>query len=217
VIFDLDGTLANTASDIASALNHVLTRHGFRAHAEQSVLQMVGDGAEALIERASPGARPELQATMLAEYRSHYLEHVVGATRPYPGVEELLGELEARKVPLGVLSNKPDSAARALVQALFPAVRFVAVWGHRPGKRMKPDPAEALALASVLGVEPSACLLVGDSGVDMLTASAAGMKPVGALWGFRGRDELMRHGAAALLERPRELLEVLAGLEATSR
>jgi phosphoglycolate phosphatase len=210
VIFDLDGTLADSAHDIAAALNHVLARHGFGLHDERAVRRMVGDGAAVLIERAAPGASPVLRATLLAEYREHYLGHMLDSTRPYDGVPELLRALTLRAVLLGVLSNKPEPATRALVAALFPDVRFRAIHGQRPARPIKPDPAAALGLGRALGLEPDRCVLVGDSGVDVQTAIAAGMLPVGVAWGFRGREELVAQGAFAVLERPAELLELLA-------
>ncbi len=213
VIFDLDGTLADTATDITRALNHVLALHGLPTYDEPAVLRMVGDGRDQLIARAAPEVGPALRAALLREYDERYLEHMIEATCPYRGIEQLLAELTARRVPLGVLSNKPDDAARALAAALFPTVPFRAVRGQRPGTPLKPDPTEALELAVLLGVKPGRCILVGDSGVDIQTAAAAGMKPVGAAWGFRGRAELERLGAETVLEEPSDLLTVLARLE----
>ena len=210
VIFDLDGTLADSAHDIAASLNYVLALHGFAVHDERAVRRMVGDGAAVLIERATPGAPPELRTTLLAEYRDRYFGHMADSTRPYAGVPELLRELSGRAVRLGVLSNKPEAATRALVGALFPEVRFQAVHGQRPGRPIKPDPAAALELARALDIEPARCMLVGDSGVDVQTATAAGMLAVGVAWGFRGRAELEAQGAYAVLEQPAELLDLLA-------
>ena len=130
-------------------------------------------------------------------------------TIPYAGVTELLAELVARHVPLCVLSNKPDEATQALVRHFFPRTPFVQVAGHKPDVPRKPDPTAALAMAAVLGVDPARCTFIGDSNIDMQTATAAGMRGVGVSWGFRGRAELEAHGATAVIDEPAQLWTLL--------
>jgi phosphoglycolate phosphatase len=208
-IFDLDGTLADTLQDIAFALNHALGGAGLPALALEQVRQAVGAGADTLVRRVTPGLGAEQQAALVEEFRRAYAEHLLDATHAYPGVPELLAALGARGLGLAVLTNKPEEMSRAIVQALFPDIPFAAVVGQAPSRPLKPDPSAALALAERLGEPAGACLFVGDSGVDMQTATRAGMFPVGVLWGFRGRAELLAEGARALLERPAELLALL--------
>lgn len=209
VIFDLDGTLADTLDDLADAVNAVLDRHGFPPRPRDEYRRLVGEGARRLVERALPEAARQHTDAILDEFRAYYFAHLIVKTRPYGGVTELLGTLAEKRIPLGVVSNKPDEPTRRLVSALFPNVPFGVVLGERPGVPKKPDPAPALEAARALGRRPADCLFVGDTAIDMQTAAAAGMVGVGVLWGFRGRDELEAAGARALLSSPDELVALL--------
>jgi phosphoglycolate phosphatase len=124
----------------------------------------------------------------------------------------VLDAIAAHGVPMAILSNKPDAFTRRMVHELLGRWQFRAVVGQREGAPRKPDPASALAIAAELGVPPTACLLVGDTNTDMATARAAGMVPVGVLWGFRERGELEAFGARHVLGHPDELLPLL-GIE----
>jgi len=130
-------------------------------------------------------------------------------TRPYPGIPDLLDELTGRGIRMAVLSNKPDSSTKEMVRELLSCRHFHAVLGERPWVPRKPDPAGALEIVRTLSVPPEYFLYVGDTGVDMKTAHRAGMFAVGALWGFRPERELRAEGAAAVIERPRDLLSLL--------
>lgn len=214
VLFDLDGTLADSLRDIAEALNHALALHGLPTLSLARVRESVGAGTAVLVRLAAAGQSPARYDSLLAELRRYYLAHPHVHTRAYPGVAGLLAALVQRSLRLGVLSNKPHDLTCAIVAELFPTIPFGAVVGQRAGQPLKPDPGSALAMASELGVAPAECLFVGDSGIDMQTACAAGMLPVGVLWGFRDRSELCAAGARILLERPAELLEQLDGAAA---
>ncbi len=214
VIFDLDGTLVDSLGDIASAMNEVLERHGFPTHPLAAYRRFVGDGMERLVRRALPPVDEAVVERVLRDMRATYARHALRTTRPYPGVPELLDRLSAAGVGLAVLSNKPHEPAVAMVRALLPRWPFAAVQGAVPGRPRKPDPAGALDLVRRLGVAPEGCLLVGDTPTDMATARAAGMVPVGVLWGFRPESELRRAGARFLIRRPLELLGVLEGRRA---
>ena len=141
---------------------------------------------------------------MLADYG----EHCLVKTRRYDGVAELVRGLRAADVRLAVLSNKSDELTRRIVESLFGRGDFDVVMGARPEMPLKPDPTGALLISDRLGVAPARMAFLGDSGIDMLTATAAGMIPVGAAWGFRTKDELVENGASAVLDHPLELLEL---------
>lgn len=205
LVFDLDGTLADTLEDIAAAMNRALAAHGLPPHPADAYRRMVGEGAAVLAHRAV-GAREDLEAQVLEAYLRGYDQHIVDTTKPYPGVVALLDALAVRRVPLAVLSNKPDGATRAVVERLFGLARFVEVRGERQGSPRKPDPAVALELARALGFAPAKVAFVGDTAIDMRTASAAGMFPVGVRWGFRGERELRDAGARIVVEQPLEIL-----------
>ena len=209
VIFDLDGTLADTLADIADAMNHVLAQHGFPTHATADYPKWIGGGVRALVEGALPeGARVDVDEAVAA-FRARYGAHILDKTRPYDGIPDVLAALAARGLPLAVLSNKPDPATREVTGKLFPDVPFREVRGDRAGTPKKPDPTAARAIAASLGIAPEACAFVGDSGVDVETAKRASMRAIGVLWGFRGRDDLEAAGADAIAERPADLLTLL--------
>ncbi|WNG40723.1 HAD family hydrolase [Archangium violaceum] len=210
-LFDLDGTLLDSLHDIGAAMNHALASQGLPVHPLAAYRHFVGEGVQVLVSRAVPADRAELQAPVLAAYRAFYAEHMQDHTRPFPGIPALLARLADEGVKLAVLSNKPDASTRRLVADLLPDVRFGAVYGERSGVPRKPDPTAALSIAAELGVGPGDCAFIGDTGVDMETARAAGMYGVGVTWGFRGEEELQTHGARVLARTADELLQALVG------
>jgi len=211
VLFDLDGTLLNTLKDIADSVNAVLARSGFPQHPVNAYRYFVGDGMENLARRVLPPDRrdPETVARTRAAIDVEYTQHEADTTRPYPGVPELLSALTRRGVKMAVLSNKPDHSVQSTVTALLGDWRFDVVLGARPSVPIKPDPSGALEIAARLSIPPAQFLYLGDTGTDMKTAVAAGMYPVGALWGFRTADELLAAGAKTLVRYPADLLKLL--------
>jgi len=211
VVFDLDGTLVDTIEDIAAALNHELARRGAATHDLPAYRLMIGEGARKLVERALGPRRGDEIDQCLEGFRRRYEEHLVVQTRLYPGIAGLLDGLTARALPMSVVSNKPDGLTRQVVDRLLPRWRWTSVSGQRDGTPRKPDPAMAVEAAAAMGVRPGRCLFVGDSKVDMQTATAAGMIPIGVAWGFRDREELTRHGATCVVEEADEILGLLGG------
>lgn len=209
VIFDLDGTLADTLQDIADAMNAALVKLGQPTHSTEAYQQLVGEGIENLARRALPSGQEALVPEAVTQFRAHYAAHLVDQTRPFPGIPALLDALVARGERLAVLSNKRDDMTRQIVAQCFGRWRFEATFGERPGVPRKPDPAAALEIASMLGVDPERCAFVGDTNVDMQTATNAGMYAVGVLWGFRSEAELRSSGAHALIDTPEALLPLL--------
>jgi phosphoglycolate phosphatase len=212
VVFDLDGTLLDTYEDLADSLNAVLAAMGRLPLPAESVKDYIGDGVEALVRRAlGDAASPENVTRCAAMFREEYGRRWACKTRPFEGVVELIASLEARKVPIGVLSNKPDAFTQNCVAKLLPADAFDVVLGAKPEIPRKPDPAGARWMAERLGVRPEETLYLGDTATDMQTAVSAGMAAIGATWGYRSADELMAHGAARLISKPEELLQLLDG------
>ncbi len=209
VIFDLDGTLADTLSDIAEAMNRALEAHDLPTLEPDAYRTLVGEGVERLVKRAVPTDRPELIGPVLDDLKRYYAEHMLDRTTAYSGIPELLDRLTERQIPMAIVSNKPEPATRWMVERMFDRWHFAAVVGGTDGVPLKPDPTAVLKIAGDLGIEPSACVYLGDTMIDMQTAVAAGMYPVGALWGFRDRDELLAHGAKALVTEPLDLLALL--------
>jgi len=219
-IFDLDGTLADTLQDIAGVVNFCLEAMGEEPRPADEYRMLIGDGLPVLCRRVLEASSGPPDADRVEELRRMVMErydsHLIVATVLYPGVAGLLDRLRAARAPLAVLSNKPDRHTRRIVDALVPAGTFRAVFGHGPDLPRKPDPAGALHVARLLETPPERCLFVGDSGVDMRTARAAGMLPVGVLWGFRERDELERDGARRLVREPKEIAALVLGPERRS-
>lgn len=210
VLFDLDGTLIDTLDDLADATNRVLAARGYPVHPAAAFRYFVGEGARVLIERALPetARTPATIEACLAAFRADYGANWCVKTRPYAGIPELLDGLVARGIKLGVVSNKPHQNVLDLVTTLLGDWSFDQVLGQREGVPTKPDPTSTLEVAHALGLKPAEMVFLGDSGVDMLTAVAAGMYPAGALWGFRQADELLAAGAQVLLPNPQAVLDL---------
>lgn len=211
VIFDLDGTLLDTLEDLASAANRVLERNGFPTHDKDAYRYMVGDGAVVLMRRALPedGRNDVTIFDCVQAFRAEYERGWKIKTRPYDGVAEMLDALAAHGVKMAVLSNKPDDFTRRCVTEYFPQWTFDLVLGQRDTVPLKPDPSGATEISRFLNILPSQFVYLGDTAIDMKTAVAAGMYPVGALWGFRSGQELLENGARLLIKRPPELLHLL--------
>lgn len=212
IIFDLDGTLLDTIDDLADSMNQVLRDLGFPTHTVGAYKYFVGEGVETLIRRALPEdqLRPELLDQCLGALREEYSLRWENKTRPYPGIPELLDHLTGLGLKMAILSNKLDHFTRIMVARLLPRWRFEPVFGARPSVPKKPDPAGALEIAEALHLVPDHFIYLGDTGIDMKTASAAGMAPVGVLWGFRPADELRTQGARWLIEKPGDLVSILS-------
>jgi len=190
VVFDLDGTLADTLSAIAGVVNFALRSMGLPEHPLDAYRKMVGDGIVVLCQRALPPGRRELEAELLARARDRYADHFLDGARLYDGVVDLLVELKGRGAKLGVLSNKPDPLTLKTIEGLGVAELFDCVVGQRDDVAPKPDPAGALAIQRAFGLTTRQILYVGDTATDMETARAAGFPSIGALWGFRTAKEL---------------------------
>lgn len=211
VLFDMDGTLLNTLEDIAEAANRVLRTKGFPVYSIGEYRFFVGEGARKLIERILPIERSnqDLIDACLRQFLSEYESSWHNRTQLYPGIADMLTALEDRSISKSILSNKPDVFTRKCADYYLSEWRFTQVVGNSETIPRKPDPEGALFIADKIGVKPGQCLFVGDSKIDMETATRAGMFPVGVLWGFRPRDELAAHGAKRFLEHPLDLLDLL--------
>jgi phosphoglycolate phosphatase len=211
VLFDIDGTLLDTLKDIADSSNRVLARSGFPQHGLEAYKYFVGDGVETLAVRILPENHRDEKTVVgiVEEINNEYYKHWADTTRPYDGIPELLNELTARGLKMAVLSNKSEYTARLTVSRLLPGWHFEAVLGISLSIPKKPDPSGALKISRSLQINTDEFLYVGDTNTDMMTAGAAGMYGVGALWGFRTADELLASGARELLERPLDLLNII--------
>lgn len=208
-VFDLDGTLFNTLTDLAGSCNRALEDFGFPPHSEEQYRYIIGNGIDRQMERAIPpqAYTPQVALQVKAAFLRYYDRDYLRNTRPYQGVAQTLAQLRERGVRLAVLSNKPDSFTHAIC-GLLPEL-FDLVQGGKDGVPLKPDPTALLAILQGLQVAPQQCIYCGDSGVDMCTGRRAGACTVGAAWGFREEEELWENGAQQVIHHPQQLLELL--------
>jgi phosphoglycolate phosphatase len=207
-IFDLDGTLLDTLTDLAASCNYALRTHGMPEHSIDDVRRFVGNGVRKLMERAIPEgeANPDFEATF-ATFREHYMHHSLDTTKPYPAIMETLAELKARGCRLAVVSNKMMAATVELCKHFFPDTIEVAIGENEAeGICKKPAPDTVYAALRKLGVSKDDAVYVGDSDVDIQTAANSGLPCISVLWGFRDRDFLIQHGAKTFISAPSELL-----------
>ena len=209
-IFDLDGTLLDTLGDLAAAVNYALQAYDMPQHSVDAVRIMVGNGVRRLMERAVPdGAQHPLFDAALSTFRQYYMEHSLDTTRPYEGVPEMLRELKDRGRRIAVVSNKFDAATKSLCHHFFSGLIDVAVGEHEAeGIRKKPAPDTVREALCQLGVSSGSAVYIGDSEVDIATASNSGLPCISVLWGFRSRKFLQAHGATTFISTPGELLAI---------
>jgi len=210
VIFDLDGTLLDSLEDLADCTNIVLQRHTFPCHAPEKYKYFVGDGMYNLLSRALPCEQrnEDFIWQCVTEMKEEYAERWADKTRAYQDIPELIQTLQEKGLKLAVLSNKPDEFTKVVVERFFPQCFELAV-GESATTPKKPNPQGALSIAEKIKISPQEILYLGDTNTDMQTAVAAGMYPVGVLWGFRQADELLASGAKVLIEKPLDFLKVL--------
>lgn len=212
-IFDLDGTLLNTISDLGNSCNYALNKMGFPEHPLTVYNFMVGNGVRKLLERAQPDADASTIDTLLKYFREHYDEHSTDTTTPYPGIPELLDTLTEAGVAVAVASNKYQAATERIIRHFFPDVPFVSIQGQIDDRLPKPDPSIVFAILNQHPTPKADVLYVGDSAVDIETARRACVESVGVTWGFRPVSELRRAYADHLVSSPAEILK-FAGIEA---
>lgn len=210
-IFDLDGTLLNTISDLTASCNHALRVHNMPEHTTEDVRKFVGNGVRKLMERAVPADTPDEEfEKVFATFRSHYMEHSLDHTCPYDGVVDMLSRLKSAGMPMAIVSNKFMAATKELCSHFFSEFISVAI-GESETIRRKPSPDTVLEATRLLGVKPEECVYIGDSDVDIETALNSGMPSISVLWGFRDKDFLVAHGAQRFASTPDEVVEMVVG------
>lgn len=206
IIFDMDGTLLDTLEGLAETCNEVLTLHHWPTHPIPAYKGFIGDGLHNLIKRITPAGTGDIvlqQCTAL--FTEIYSRNWKRKCCPYDGISAMLSALKTHGLQLAVLSNKPHAFTTLFVDEFFTEGLFSVVYGQRNGYAKKPDPTVALEIAEHLGTRPQDTVFVGDSGVDMQTAKAAGMTAAGVSWGFRSVQELTDNNADIIVHKPLEL------------
>ena len=196
VLFDLDGTLIHSLPDLVAAVNRMLAGEGRPTLDAETVMAMVGDGADALVSRAfeaSGGLPGPDVAPYLAAFLADYEPRSAETTRPWPGVMETLAALKAQGLVLAVCTNKPSKATAEILDSLDLARFFDVVVGADEAPALKPDPAHVTTILDRLGILPAQAIMVGDSRNDVLSAKRAGVKTVVLSFGYA-------HGPVAELD-----------------
>lgn len=215
IIFDLDGTVADTIYAIREGVNLTMSALGYPEHTYEEVLGFVNFGARHLIEEALPASARGDQTVVdqtLALYDRMYAQTYLHTDRCYDGIPEAL-EILHRDFRLAMLSNKQDAMVQGLVRQLFRPGLFAIAHGVRDGLPTKPDKTVPLQYCEELGVTPVECAFVGDSDVDVATAKNAGMLAVDVTWGYRSEEVLRQKGADLLAHTPGELVEIFQKLK----
>lgn len=211
VLFDMDGTVLDTLTDLTNAVNHSLRHFNLPERSMKEIRAFLGDGARQLIERSVPALCPaELFEQVLAFYNTWYGEHCLIETAPYPGTLELMEKLRAQGCRLAIVSNKPHSAVADLAESFFAGLLEAAI-GERPALRRKPEPDLVLLAMDGMGAEKEQCLYVGDSEPDILTARNVGIDCASVTWGFRDREQLIACGAQYIVNSMDELYSLIKG------
>ena len=201
ILFDLDGTLMDSLTDLHLCTNHILRQYGCPERSVAEIRSFVGNGAANLIRRALPGLETDPDAgAVLADYMTYYNDHCTENTGPYPGIPETLEAL-GKDYPMAVVSNKPHDAVVTLCREHFG--EGIYALGTQPDCPRKPAPDMLRKAMAAIGVDR--CIYVGDSEVDVLTAQNTGVPCLSVLWGFRDREELEAAGAACFCETTAQL------------
>ena len=214
-VFDLDGTLVDSAPDIHAALDRLMAGLGLPGFTRPEVVGMIGDGVRVLVERALAARGRPFEETALAAFSTDYTARAAEETALFPGIAAVLAGLEAAGWRLAVCTNKPAAATAALLGALGLEGRFAAVGGGDSFPTRKPDPAHVLATLALAGGRADRAVMIGDHRNDVVAATGAGLPCIFAGWGYG--PPAMAEGAAAVASRPAELATLLPALLAHPR
>lgn len=203
ILFDLDGTLLNTLEDLLDATNYALAEYGYPPRTLPELRRFVGNGAENQIRLSLPEDNKKDLSKVLAVYKPYYTGHCQIKTKPYDGVLPALKAL-GEKYPIAIVSNKPDSAVKALCADYFPGIYAL---GETPDCPRKP--ASDMVFKAMEAIGADRCIYVGDSEVDVLTAKNAGVPCVCVLWGFRDREDMEAVGGSIYCEKTEDLVRII--------
>ena len=204
IIFDMDGTLLYTLTDLARSVNYGLEQMGYPPRSTDEVRSFIGNGVATLLKRACPpGTSEENCAKALKHFHAHYAKNSRIDTRPYEGIPQLLISLREMGIKTAIVSNKHDEAVKELNEVWFGV--DVAI-GERADCHRKPAPDMVNMALEALGVAAENCAYAGDSEVDLETALNSRCLPLLVTWGYRTRAELARLGDYTLIDSPEDIL-----------
>lgn len=204
ILFDLDGTLLDTLTDLTASVNYALSRVGLPARSRDEVRSFLGDGYKVLMEKACGGAD---SADALKYFTEYYAVHLEDNTAPYPGVTDALAALAAKGRKMAVVSNKGYDAVQVLCGRFF-APHVTLYYGVSDTLKKKPAPDMLLAAMRDLHSDAEDCVMVGDGEPDIAMARAAGIDIISVTWGFRTREQLEKAGGTVFLDKTNMLAEL---------
>lgn len=212
VLFDLDGTLADTAPDLAGALNHVLKSHSYDPLPYETIRPYVSHGGAALITLGFGKEHPEFD-TLYQELLQYYHNNIANETTLFSGMNELLLELEERSIKWGVVTNKPSWLTEPLLEALNLTSRTATIISGDTLEQRKPHPAPILHACEQAGSKASECIYIGDAERDIEAGNAAGMPSIVALFGYIAESDTPDDwGAHASINHPQEIFSIIQAL-----
>jgi phosphoglycolate phosphatase len=213
VVFDLDGTLLNTISDISDSVNETLKKHKYPIFSEEENKAFIGKGMDVLIQRILKSL--ELPNSEFDKLKQGYIEEYAIRknikTKAYSGIYKLLNDLKAKDIIVGILSNKPHFQTVEVVGHYFSDFNFDTIYGKKPEFEIKPNPASAIDLIANLKLQADDVLYVGDTDIDIQTAINAGFDSVGVLWGFRKKELLVNAGADYIVNEANDIYKIVVG------
>lgn len=205
-IFDMDGTILDSIDDIADSVNFVLNKNNFPLHSVLEIKSYVGNGIHKLIERALPNNTDEnIIEKVYEDFKVYYKEHSAIKTKAYDGIIDLLNKLKGKGIKIAVNSNKADFAVQDLCIKYFPGL-FDFVLGEKEGIPRKPYADGVNLILKELNCTCEQTIYIGDSEVDVLTASNAHVDLISVSWGFRDKNTLKKSGASTVVDEPAQIL-----------
>jgi phosphoglycolate phosphatase len=216
VLFDLDGTLLDTAPDMVGALNRLLEENGLDPLPFDAVRALVSHGSGRLVGFGFPAADAERSAKLQQRFLEIYAASLSSGTRLFPGMDAVLAQLAARRLALGIVTNKPGRLTEPLLEQLGLRERFACVVSGDTLSERKPHPLPMLHAAKLAGVAPTDCVYVGDAERDVQAARAAGMRSLVAVYGYLAEDEDYRAwGGDGAIGEPGEIMSWLESRESS--
>lgn len=209
IIFDMDGTVLNTVTDLKNAINYALTKNGLKTRTEDEVKSFLGNGMKVLVTKSvGEAATEELLKKVSDDFGSHYMSHCNDNTKPYEGIPQLMKKLHDEGVKIAIVSNKPEIAVVELNRLFYNEITDLCM-GEREGLKRKPAPDMVLKAMEILNADPASTVYIGDSEVDFETAKNSGLPCISVTWGFRSREHLISIGANMLADSPEDILKYL--------
>lgn len=210
IIFDLDGTLLDTLTDIMESVNNILEKYNFPTHTKYEYQYFLGNGIEILTKKAFPrNISTKEFNNYFQEVKQEYQSRQTLKTKPYSGIIEMLKELNKKGISIAILSNKPHEFTIPTIAHFFKEIKFDVVFGSRNNIARKPSSEAVYEILEILNVKAEECYFIGDSETDMQTGVNSGIDAIGVSWGFRTIDEMMQNGAKYIIDKPDEIISIL--------